>query len=252
MTSPCDVPPKKEDDKEKKINYKLSDVIRDLKNTLRHLEGNVEELVDVQEIVSPGSKDKYTPYYPSYSRFSNENLQLSHMTSEERFPLIFDNVKRLCPNAKRILSFGCSTGQECKALRKRFPNSEIVGVDIDNASIQTARKENNHHNTFFQNSLEATGTYDLCLALMVFFGLEKPIDYNPFKKALGTIHRHLNPGGVLVIYTSDYNPISVPEIAQYKQLHIWKRIHNKNKKEYYNGYYAKRSLDDLKFLKLGV
>ncbi len=189
-------------------------------------------------------KDKpytYSPGYYNHWSKDSDQLQLAHMTREERFPLIFDSAKKLQPNAKRVLSFGCSTGEECQALAKRFPNAEIVGVDIDHYSIQTARKKNKNNNVHFHDDLGATGSYDVVLALMVFFMMEKPIEYEKFAKILRQVHRHVNPGGVLMIYTSDHDPASIPEIAQYDPLNVWKRIHNKNSKEYYNGYYRKRS-----------
>jgi SAM-dependent methyltransferase len=185
-------------------------------------------------------KDKSYPYYNTWQTGS-DTLQLAHMTREERFPLIFDSAKKFRPDAKRVLSFGCSTGEECQALAKRFPNAEIVGVDIDHYSILTARKRNKNPNIFFQDDLGATGSYDVVLALMVFFMMEKPIEYDKFAKILRQVHRHVNPGGVLMVYTSDHDPASIPEIAQYTPLNVWKRIHNKNNKEYYNGYYRKRS-----------
>lgn len=197
---------------------------------------------DVEKKAEP-YKPSYTLNRPEYTNHwtNTDQLQLAHMTREERFPLIFDSAKKLKPDAKRVLSFGCSTGEECQALAKRFPYSEIVGVDIDHVSISTARKRNKNQNIFFHDDLGCTGSYDVVMACMVFFALEKPIDYGLFAKILRQVHRHVNPGGVLMIYTSDYDPASIPEIAQYKPINVWQRIHNKNNKEYYNGYYRKRS-----------
>lgn len=207
----------------------------------------------VAEADAPKEKKDYSreytrPYYSNPWTRDNDYMQLSHMTSEERFPLIFDSAKTLQPNAKRVLSFGCSTGEECKALAKRFPNAEIMGVDIDWGSVQTARRRNKNCNVSFHTDLEGVGKFDVVLALMVFFSMEKPIDFKMFSKSLNQIHRHLNPEGVLMVYTSDYDPASIPAIAQYKPLNVWMRVHNKNSKTYYNGYYRKRSDKEMRTL----
>jgi ubiquinone/menaquinone biosynthesis C-methylase UbiE len=41
---------------------------------------------------------------------------------------------------RRILVAGCGTGMETFALRRRFPDAEIVGVDFSPRSIRTAKK----------------------------------------------------------------------------------------------------------------
>jgi cyclopropane fatty-acyl-phospholipid synthase-like methyltransferase len=161
------------------------------------------------------------------------------MTKEERFPMIFDNAKKLKPDAKRLLSFGCSTGEECQALSKRFPGAEIIGYDIDSYTVQSARKKNKNEQIYFHDELGGTGTYDLVTALMVFFCMEEPIPKDRFVACLKKIDRHLNIGGVLMIYTSDYDPKEILG-DNYEDLNVWMREHNVNKKQYYNGYYRKK------------
>jgi len=39
----------------------------------------------------------------------------------------------------RVLDFGCGSGQVCVALAKAFPKAEVVGFDVDAASIEKAR-----------------------------------------------------------------------------------------------------------------
>jgi len=190
-------------------------------------------------------KEKKSPQYKA-SRWSSSwydsnphYLQPDHMTREERFPLIFDSAKKLKPDAKRVLSFGCSTGEECQALVKRFPDAEVIGLEIDNHSIQTARKRNKSENVFFHDEIGGTGTYDLVTALMVFFCMEEAIPKDRMASNLKKIDKHLNPGGVLMLYTCDHDPTEILG-ADYEPLNVWIREHNKNGKHYYNGYYRKR------------
>lgn len=169
-----------------------------------------------------------------------EGMQSSHQTRVNRFPKIFSRAKTLCPNPKRILSFGCSTGEECQSIAEIFPNSEIVGIDIDHWAVQKARNNNKSPRVFFHDDLGATGNYDIVFCLMVLFALEKPISFKMFEKSLKKMDRHLNPGGYLMLYTTDYNPLCTETIRNgYDVLSQWIRIHNRNQQEYYNGYYKK-------------
>ncbi len=199
---------------------------------------------DAPETDKDKEAKKYTPpprepWARTWYKSNPHYCQSSHMTKEERFPQIFDNAKKLQPNAKRLLSFGCSTGEECQALSKRFPAAEIIGYDIDSYTVQSARKKNKNEQIFFHDELGGTGTYDLVTALMVFFCMEEPIPKDRFVSCLKKIDRHLNVGGVLMIYTSDYDPKEILG-DNYEDLNIWMREHNVNKKQYYNGYYRKK------------
>jgi SAM-dependent methyltransferase len=166
-------------------------------------------------------------------------LQPDHMTREERFPLIFDSAKKLKPNAKRVLSFGCSTGEECQSLAKRFPDAEVIGLEIDHYSIQNARKKNKNPKIFFHDEIGGTGKYDLVTALMVFFCMEEAIPRDRMVQNLQKIDEHLNEGGVVMLYTCDHDPTEILGPG-YEPLNVWIREHNKNSKTYWNGYYRKR------------
>lgn len=170
-----------------------------------------------------------------------EHCQLSHMTRAERFPKIFDSAVELAPNARRILSFGCSTGEEAQALAVRFPDSEVVGVDIDHYySVQTARRNNKFPDrVFYHDDLGGTGKYDLCTCLMVLFMMDNPIPFERVESTVEQIDRHLNPGAVLMLYTTEHPFEQTKVFKGYSTIRSWKRKHNKNGKTYFNGYFRK-------------
>lgn len=62
-------------------------------------------------------------------------------TYEDRYPELFDALaKRLAKvPAPRILSFGCSSGAEVRALRKRLPHARIVGLDLNRRALARAK-----------------------------------------------------------------------------------------------------------------
>lgn len=180
-----------------------------------------------------------------YYHGTNSQLQQSHMTAKNRFPKIFESAKQMQPSARRVLSFGCSTGEEAQTLAEYFPDAEIVGVDIDYNSVVAARKNNAHKDrVFYHTDLGATGKYDVVTCLMVLFSLEKPVPHDKWLEAIRTIDKHTNIGGVVMLYTSDH-PFKSADVADnYEAIREWVRVHDKNKKEYFCGYYRKVRVKD--------
>lgn len=62
-------------------------------------------------------------------------------TGEDRYPGLFDALVRHLADipSPRVLSFGCSSGEEVRALRKRLPGAKIVGIDLNRRMIAKAR-----------------------------------------------------------------------------------------------------------------
>lgn len=189
-------------------------------------------------------KKKYEPYswLKSYYSGSGDKLQYSNQSRPERFPLIFNRVKELHPNAKRVLSFGCSVGHEVEALAKRFPEAELVGVDIDYSAISTARQSVKLPNVYFHDEIGGLGKFDVITALQVMFCLETPIPKKRWLKAMEKLDRHIAPGGVIAIYTSEYPIEEVLTPDKYETIHAWVREHNKKAgSQYFNGYYRRKT-----------
>lgn len=174
--------------------------------------------------------------YPGY-------CQLSHQTKINRFPKIFESAKQICPNPKRVLSFGCSTGEEVFTLADIYTEAEIVGVDIDWHSVSTARRNNKQKDRiFFHTDAGATGLYDLVTCFMVLFALDKPVPRDRWDETVNTIDKHVAMGGLLMVYTSEYDFKSSPIAYKYDVEREWKRVHDKNNKEYFCGYYFKKRI----------
>ncbi len=68
--------------------------------------------------------------------------QTTPTTYLDRYPETFAAARSLLKDSPttRILSFGCSTGEEVLSLRKYFPTSAIVGAEINQESLEQCRK----------------------------------------------------------------------------------------------------------------
>jgi SAM-dependent methyltransferase len=140
-------------------------------------------------------------------------------TSIDRYPETFQRVRSLLEDSAsvRILSFGCSTGEEVFSLRRYFPEARIVGVDINPFNIAVCRfrryKAGDKRITFAvagSTEKELNAGYDAIFAMAVFrhgdLNVSPPplesghrIRFADFEQSVADLSRALRPGGLLVI-----------------------------------------------------
>lgn len=139
-------------------------------------------------------------------------LQVWPTTWDERYPALFDALaERLAdvpvPN---ILSFGCASGAEVRALRKRIPHARITGIDLNRRAIRQAkRRDPSHAANYLLTATPPLGPYDAVLALAVLrhgdleaFGPDDcsaVLPYSRFAATLETLDAALKAGGWLAI-----------------------------------------------------
>lgn len=118
----------------------------------------------------------------------------------------------------KILSYGCSTGEEVFSLREYFPDAFIVGVDINKRNIKNAISKNEDHKIIFSYDIEKTlaenGFFDIIFALAVLQRTEnrdektlRSTHIYPFEKfnaKLLELDKCLKLNGIFVIDYSDY------------------------------------------------
>ncbi|MGD0480673.1 MAG: class I SAM-dependent methyltransferase [Terracidiphilus sp.] len=140
-------------------------------------------------------------------------------TSIDRYPETFQHVRSLLKDdaSVRILSFGCSTGEEVFSLRRYFPEANIAGLDINPFNIAVCRfrrlKAGDKKMTFAvagSTVAEANAGYDAIFAMAVFrhgdLNVSPPllesghrIRFAGFEQSVTDLARALKPGGLLVI-----------------------------------------------------
>jgi hypothetical protein len=154
-----------------------------------------------------------------WTRFvhAGEVHQTSPDTADERYPELFDLAARLRPDAARILSFGCSTGEELVSLRRRFAAAEIVGAEINARSRRIARRRvrsDPRISVIRPQAIE--GTFGAIFALAVLqrephkvaeMEVEDLSPYYPFSRfdeAIETLVGRLCSGGLLCVDNAQY------------------------------------------------
>jgi 2-polyprenyl-3-methyl-5-hydroxy-6-metoxy-1,4-benzoquinol methylase len=158
-------------------------------------------------------------------------------TRADRYPRIFSFVQSQLGAASkaRILSFGCSTGEEVFSLRQYFPHAEIKGIDINPGNIAVCRrrlKRARGAGVVFElassTGAEASGAYDVifCMAVLRHGSLGNPgvtrcdhlIRFEDFAKAVSDFERCLKPGGLLVLRNSNFRLCDSPAATAFETL----------------------------------
>lgn len=144
--------------------------------------------------------------------------QTAPYTWLDRYPEIFNLAAELAPNARRILSFGCSTGEELISLRRRFPDAEIIGAEINPRSRAIAqRRIAGDPGTTVSSPDAIAGSFDLVFALSVLQrdprGLKNEMaarhlaaryPFARFDAGVRSLAARLGPGGYLCVDNALY------------------------------------------------
>jgi SAM-dependent methyltransferase len=144
-------------------------------------------------------------------------------TLPDRYPEVFAFVRAEIGDAPqvRLLSFGCSTGDEVASLRHYFPRARIRGIDISRGNIRECRKRDDLANVpdvdFVQAGSvegEPPSHYDaiFCMAVLRHGGLagRAPgscahlISFQAFERTVTELSECLKPGGLFVIEHSNF------------------------------------------------
>lgn len=150
-----------------------------------------------------------------------ETHQTSTVTMHDRYPEIFAACRKYYdkkPGKKlNILSFGCSTGEECFTLARYFPFATIIGVDVNKDALEECNKKNTYPNVYFMHSSTETITsgapFDMifCMSVLCSWGetenrqnISNIYNFSKFQNTVEVLDTVLSKDGLLVIYNSNF------------------------------------------------
>jgi hypothetical protein len=150
-------------------------------------------------------------------------MQISRCTKPNRYPRIFQICAELVRTAgfahPRVLSYGCSTGEEVHTLAtKHFPDGEIIGLDVSAEAINQARE------TYFnlpsvrfdisdESVLRRIGPFSIVFAMSVLCrwpesrsldNIKDMFPFSLFDRQVQLLDSVVQDGGFLVIYNASY------------------------------------------------
>ena len=158
------------------------------------------------------------------------SFQPYNHTLPDRYPWLFSfAASQLADHADlRLLSFGCSHGEEVTSLRRYFPRAFIKGLDIDPRNIEICRRHalaNAEFAVAGSAEAEAAASYDsvLCLAVLCHGDLVAAnppvctplVDFADFERVVTGLARCLKPGGLLFLHTNNFRFADTAVAAQF-------------------------------------
>jgi hypothetical protein len=171
---------------------------------------------------------------PFRSSPDDHRVQISHSTKPDRYPRVFQICAELVRNAgfvpPKVLSYGCSTGEEAYTLAtKYFPDGEIVGLDVSAEAIERARETYpNLPRVRFdisdENALKSAQQFSIVFAMSVLCrwpesrSLENIKDIFPFslfERQVQLLDNVVQDGGFLVIYNASYGFLQTKIASKY-------------------------------------
>jgi hypothetical protein len=166
------------------------------------------------------------------TRMQNQEMhyQAATYTFINRFPVLFEQCATYfkdCPSPK-LISFGCSTGEEVFTLANYLPQAEIIGVDINKWCLKQCVKKNSNPKITFVNRLspkyEVINNADAVFCLAVFQRTENRINkvevikagitFEKFEQEIVLLDKKLKVGGLLFIDHCDFR-FADTNVAQY-------------------------------------
>lgn len=142
--------------------------------------------------------------------------QVSGKTAFDRYPQIFAGAARVAPDARHVLSFGCSTGEECATLKTYFPQATIIGADVNPLSLYRARRHYGSDTVSFTYAsdlaLKLRAPFDAIFCLTVLRdtrldaedSIRESYPFDRFDERVTLLDSLLKPGGLLVFYGNMY------------------------------------------------
>lgn len=162
-----------------------------------------------------------------------ERAQTRYSTKLDRYPRIFAEVARHARELAggggvRVLSFGCSRGDECASLADLYftqPDDFVCGIDINARAVARARLRNRRANIRYLASKEkeaaTIGEFHAIFAMSVLClhdrdgDLAQSFPFSSFCEIVAELDRKLAPGGVLAIFNASYRFADTPTARGY-------------------------------------
>ena len=153
-------------------------------------------------------------------RHGDRHLQGDTLTREDRFPALFAHCRAVLGGVEdaRVLSFGCSTGEEVFSLARYLPRAEITGVDLNRWCLEQCVRANHDPRLRFVHRLApefaVLGEFDAIFCMAVLQRSEHRMTrperltggftFEVFERELEMLEAKLKVGGVLYLDHCDF------------------------------------------------
>ncbi len=139
------------------------------------------------------------------------NAETYGIFGKERMQPSIDLANRIDKECARILDVGCGSGMSTLAVKNRFPNAVITGVDMSSAMLEKAKEllpEINWIQRDCSKSLDDLGQFDLVFSNAFIQWLS---DQESFIK---NIRGSLKKDGILAMQIPNFEPMPIAKIIK--------------------------------------
>ena len=139
------------------------------------------------------------------------NAKLYDTFNKERMQPSIDLANRIDKVCVRILDVGCGSGMSTLALKNRFPDSEIIGVDLSAAMLENAKKllpDVQWVQRDCSESLEDLGQFDLVFSNAFLQWLSDQ------EKFIKNIRNCIKENGILALQIPNFEPMMIARIIK--------------------------------------
>jgi SAM-dependent methyltransferase len=169
--------------------------------------------------------------------FKSKNVhQTTPLTYMDRYPAIFSACRDYFTGKQnlKILSYGCSTGEEVLTLRKYFPTAQIIGADINKQSLAICKNLPVDENIIFvyssSSEIQKHGPFDaiFCMAVLQrkphdiaakgITNLKKIYPFERFDRQIIEFDELLKPQGLMVVHYTQYSLLDTSVASTYEAL----------------------------------
>jgi hypothetical protein len=168
---------------------------------------------------------------------NSENVhQTTSLTYMNRYPAIFSACREYLHGKQdlKILSYGCSTGEEVLTLRQYFPTAYIIGAEINKRSLEKCRNLHIDKKIKFiysnQDEIQKHGPFDavFCMAVLQrqphhikakgITSLQKIYPFEKFERQVIELDKLVKPQGLLIIHYTQYSLLDTAIASKYDTL----------------------------------
>ncbi len=163
--------------------------------------------------------------------------QYDRTTVPNRYPALFTACQPLFGNlgSSRILSYGCSTGEEVMSLRRLWPEASLVGCDINRISLEIARRQDPSNEYCFPEQLQGLFDGIFCLAVLQdprsrgehVTSIARHYPYSKFLAILLRLDSLLKVGGFLILDHTNYRFEDSPLMERYVAMRLGERTRDR-------------------------
>jgi SAM-dependent methyltransferase len=157
------------------------------------------------EAAAPAKID-FDDYSQDYDALLHESTKLYAEDSEYFARYKVDLIKKAARGpVRRVLEYGCGTGRNIGYLQAAFPDAQIMGTDVSEASLEIAAQNNRSAGFELEREGLELAAFDLIFVASVFHHIP------PAERAgvMGILARRLAPAGSIDVFEHNpFNPIT--------------------------------------------